>query len=196
MTNGYGSHHGVTADTWRRLVVDSGAVWLNYGDEESERVLGATRGGNTFEIDQEIREVEIDGLKGPVAGTRRIVRSVARITANLIELSPDNITIAIAGADWEEENGYAVITRADFNLMMEHHISNVALVGNVSGSTEPVVCIIYNAIADSNFTIGTEDGDESVIEVTFTAHYDPATIETEPWEIRFPQEEEGEPPEE
>ena len=45
-------YHGVTTETVKRLFVDAGAVYVNY-DEPDERLLGATRGGNTFTIEQE-----------------------------------------------------------------------------------------------------------------------------------------------
>ena len=63
--------HGVTTNTYKKLVIDSGAVYKNYG-ESGEALLGATRGGNTFTIEQEIRNMEVDGAKGSVKGFRRI----------------------------------------------------------------------------------------------------------------------------
>ena len=62
----------------------------------------------------------------------------------------------------------------------------MALVGEISGSQEPVICIIKNALVDGNFNIDTADKEEAGLEVTFTGHFDPDEMDEEPWEIRFP----------
>jgi len=88
---------GISVDTPKRILVDAGAVYLNYG-LPSERKLGATRGGNEFNLNRETRNIEIDGLKGAVKGLKRIIVVNPQITANLIELTVDNLLKAIAGA--------------------------------------------------------------------------------------------------
>jgi len=45
-----GSPTGVTTNTVKRFFVDAGAVYLNYGVEGEEKLLGATKGGNVFTI--------------------------------------------------------------------------------------------------------------------------------------------------
>jgi hypothetical protein len=90
--------NGLTKETVDRFVIDAGAVYLNVG-EVDERLLGATRGGNEFTIDQDIKLIEIDGVKGATMGARRIVESNATLKVNLLELTSENIMLAIAGAD-------------------------------------------------------------------------------------------------
>lgn len=185
---------GLTADTVKRFVIDSGAVYINLG-VTGERVLGATRGGNTFVIEQDIKQIEIDSVKGATKGARRIIESNARITANLLELTTANLLTAIAGATatnfTDTTSAPATNTHDEIrrtrNISDLDYISNVAIVGKVSGTAENIVCIVYNALADEGFELSFEDRDEGVLEVTFTAHYDPATIDTEPWAIRFPK---------
>jgi hypothetical protein len=46
--------------------------------------------------------------------------------------------------------------------------------------------ILKNVLASSNLSMSFADGDESALEVTFKAHFDPSTMDTEPWELRFP----------
>ncbi|GAG95650.1 unnamed protein product, partial [marine sediment metagenome] len=60
--------------------------------------LGATRGGNEFNLNRVTRNIEIDGLKGAVKGLKRITEVNPQITANLIELTVENLVLAIAGA--------------------------------------------------------------------------------------------------
>src|SRR5690554_6860688 len=93
--------HGITTETVKRLFLDAGAVYLNYGETE-ERLLGATNDGNTFTIEQDVREIEVDGARGPVKGLRRIVEVRAQIVANLLELTAENLKTALAGSRSEE----------------------------------------------------------------------------------------------
>lgn len=186
--------HGITTETTKRFAIDSGAVFLNLG-ETGERLLGATRGGNTFTVEQEIKIIEVDGSKGPLKGARRIIESTAKIKANLLELTTANIMIAIAGAT---ATNFTDITSAPAtnthdeirrvrNLSDLDYIKNIAIVGKVSGSAENIICLVYNALADEGLELAFEDKEEGVLEVTFTAHFDPADLDAEPWAIRFPK---------
>ncbi|MBA7516390.1 hypothetical protein ES705_08438 [subsurface metagenome] len=94
---------GLSAKTPERIFVDAGAVYLNYGLSD-ERLLGATRGGNEFNLNREIRDIEVDGVRGSVKGLRRRTVCRPQITCNLIELSLDNLLKAIAGANQDETN--------------------------------------------------------------------------------------------
>jgi len=99
---------GLNVDTPDRIFVDAGEVYLNYG-LPSERLLGATRGGNEFNLNKEIRDIEVDGVRGSVKGLRRRTVCRPQITCNLIELSLDNLLKAIAGANSEETKATAVV---------------------------------------------------------------------------------------
>jgi len=103
-----GIKSGLNADTPKRIFVDAGAVYLNYG-LPSERLLGATRGGNEFNLNREIRDIEVDGVRGSVKGLRRRTVCRPQITCNLIELSLDNLLKAIAGANSAETKATAVV---------------------------------------------------------------------------------------
>lgn len=93
---------GITKDTPDRIMIDAGAVYLNYG-LANERLLGATRGGNEFNLNRTVKNIEIDGLKGAVKGLKRIVEVNPQITCNLLELTVANLVAAIAGADQSDQ---------------------------------------------------------------------------------------------
>jgi len=88
---------GISEKTPGSILVDAGAIYLNYG-LPGGRLLGATRGGNEFNLNRVTRNIEIDGLKGAVRGLKRITEVNPQITANLIELTVENLVLAIAGA--------------------------------------------------------------------------------------------------
>lgn len=103
---------GLNAKTPERIFVGAGAVYLNYG-LSTERLLGATRGGNEWNLNREIRDVEVDGVKGPTKGLERVVVVRPQITCNLIELSLDNLLKAIAGSN-QDESDFQVVVEAEY----------------------------------------------------------------------------------
>ena len=177
---------GVTVETAKHMILDAGAVYLNYG-ELDERLFGATREGSEFVVEQTVREIEVDGLRGPTVGFRRVVEEHVRLTVNLLEMTPANVLVALVGSSEDlTDPALSVITRS---LLMSdiEYLTNIALVADYSGSGEPVVIVIKNAIADGNFTLAASDRDETTSEIQFTGHFDPAgDLDASPFEIRFP----------
>jgi hypothetical protein len=57
-------------------------------------------------------------------------------------------------------------------------------VGELSNG-DSVIVILYNALNDDEVSVAQEDREEATLPVTFTAHYDPAEMNVEPWEVRF-----------
>ncbi|MCO4819783.1 MAG: hypothetical protein KC517_09175 [Bacteroidetes bacterium] len=183
--------HGVTSDTYKKFYIDSGAVYKNYG-ESGELLLGATRGGNTFVIEQEIRDMPVDGARGKVVGGDRITNINAIITANFIEMSSVLMQLALPGsavADYPvapASKTHDSITRA-LDIALTDYATNIAIVGEVTGNdTVGGVVILSNGLSDGNFELGFTDKDESVLAITFGARFDPSDLDTEPWEIRHP----------
>ena len=189
--------NGLTKETVDRFVIDAGAVYLNVG-EVDERLLGATRGGNEFTIDQDIKLIEIDGVKGATMGARRTVESNATLKVNLLELTSENIMLAIAGADATDYTDPSIEPaptgashdriRRTRNISDMDFIKSISVVGKISGSAENIIVTIYNALSDDSFELAFEDREEGALEITFTAHYDPENVEEEPWSIDFPKE--------
>lgn len=180
---------GLRTESVDHLIVDAGAVYVNL-DETDERLLGATRGGSTFRIEQDVREIEVDGSPGPLKGARRVVEVRPQLTTNLLEMTMENLLMAIPGAeatpipDATATTGHSIRRRR--NIRGIDYIKNIGIVGTKQGSGEPVILKIYNAMQDDNFELGTEDKDESVLELTFTGHFDPGDMSVEPWEIIYP----------
>lgn len=188
------ARHGITSQTVENFIIDAGAVYFfNTVDKETPAnwsLLGATRDGNSFSVEQDVREMPIDGVKGPLKGARRIIRVMPQIVANLIEMSTASFLRALPGADaadWPTVSPtHDQITRA-LEIALADYIENLALVGTVNGRDEPFVGIIKNGLADQNLEISTSPNDESGLAVTFTGHFDPSDVEEEPWEILYPK---------
>lgn len=183
--------HGITTDTVKNMLLDAGAVYANYG-ETDERLIGATSGGNTFTIEREIKEIEADGARGKVKGLRRIITENASLTINLLEMSVENFKMALTAADVSDvmdNDGTTKVAdkiKSRGQILDSDYLKNVALVTTVSGSDQPCVIILYNVIADDEIELELEDKEEGKPEITLSAHYDPADLETVPYEIRYP----------
>lgn len=123
-----GVRSGISSKTPERILIDAGAVYLDYG-LGTQRLLGATRGGNEFNLNRVARNIEIDGPKGPVKGLERVTEVGPQITANLIELSIENLIAAIAGAN-QSDRGYIEAehilgaAQAEFDLDQNDIIEN------------------------------------------------------------------------
>jgi len=265
--------HGVSADTQKRLLIDAGAVYLGFKSVDNPgTLLGATRGGNVFELTRTIRRMEADGARGPVKGMRRLEEVVATIRANMMELTAENFRRSIADAIYSsgttdveaeavgtgddettefpldyalvEENseivkldgeaqtrltdytmdyaagkiqfvvapGIDVVITADYTYISGDaviggetteaylaiikdaaYIDSVAIVGTISdpllpGDSQPIICKIENALCDTAFSLTLAPKNEAVPEVTFTAHYLPDYLDTEPWSITYPSD--------
>lgn len=190
--------NGITTETTKNMIFDQGVVYINYEETTNERVLGATSGGNSFTIEREFRDIEIDGLKGKTKGFRRLITENASLTVNLKELSAENIKLALAGsasADHPETTPTHTKITSKFAIEDTDYIKNVALVATVSGSDKPCVVILYNALSDGNLEMSLEDKNEAVIAVTLSAHYDPIDEKADLYEIRYPIIAEEEPDE-
>lgn len=187
---------GITGKSLSSFVVDAGAVYVNYG-ETDERLLGATRGGNTFTIEVEMREMEIDGIRQAVKGTKRVISVVASLTCNLLELTAENLALSLTGSSlttFTAEGATAPthdVIRRTREIGTMDYIKNVAIVGKVNNTNENFIGILYNALSSGGLEIAMEDENEAAIELTFTAHIDADSINddgsyTEAWEIRKP----------
>jgi len=229
MANGYEGlstlkRSGLRENTTERFVVDAGAVYVFEDLEEitgdlskeipmdpddwDDNRLGATSGGNTFEVETEWRTIDIDGIKGEVKGARRKIAVMPQLTANVIEFSEEALKYAFPGADiedWpleedletEEEASHKLFTR-ECNIDIADYVDLVALVGTLSlgddcngeHAGEPVIFLLENGLNDQTITMTTNDEDEIVFELTFSGHYDYDNLNAEPWKILLPKEEE------
>ena len=184
-------YHGITADTYKKFQIDAGEVYTGFTDFASPGTLmGATRGGSTFTIEQEIREMEVDGARGPMKESRRITMIKASLTVNFIEHTTESLKRAIVGSNSQVFNvNHDAISR-DLTIAVGDYLSNVAILGEVSGDANGMGIVLTNVIADGNFELSMVDKEEGVVAVTFTAHFDPATVgskdDTEPWQILWP----------
>lgn len=184
---------GFSSDTPSRLVLDAGAIYKNVtyaAGDFSGTLIGATSGGNEFVFKQSLRQIEVDGAKGPVKGLEVIEKEEAELNISLKELTAENIALAIAGSAVDgTDSTYDVITSKG-KIDLTDYLDSIAYVGRQSGTNKPVVIILENVLSMEGLSFKTEDNKEVVIPIKFAAHSDEADVQagTLPVRIYWPKE--------
>lgn len=176
---------GFTPDTSNNLLIDAGAVYKNYGLAD-EALIGATSGGNEFDIKIKTRDVKVDGLKGTVKGLTRIVSTDVTLKVNMLELTTDILKMALMGSVDSTGTDYDIIT-GKTEILLTDYIDNIAIVGKLSGSLKPVVIILKNALSSDGIKFSSKDSADNILPITFTASIDPNFPLVSPYEIRYPK---------
>ena len=185
--------HGITANTYKRFVIDAGLVYKDYG-EVGQTALGATRGGNTFTLEVEQREMEVDGARGPVKGSKRRVNTIARLAINFVEFKRETFALMLPGVTVADYPSTLAKTHDQYtrntDIADSDYFTNIAIVGNTTASGDAtgsyMAIILKNVLGDGNIELAFADKEEAVPAVTFIAHFLPTDLGTEPWEIRSP----------
>ena len=176
---------GYSSATPNNLLIDSGALYKNYG-LENEALIGATSGGNEFTVNVKTRDVKVDGVKGLQKGLRFITDVEINLKTNMLEVTTDILKMALLGTVDGTGVDYDVIT-GKTSIESTDYLTNVALVGRISGSLLPVIVILKNVLNTDGLKFKTEDDKDNVLPITFTAFSDPTTPTVLPYEIRYPK---------
>ncbi len=172
---------GYTKSTPLHYLVDAGAIYKNLEYDSSTKtwkgeLLGATHDGNKITIEQEYRKIEIDGVFVDAVGQKVLQSSVGKLEVNVKEITVENLRLAINGTvrsaeENEAPEGYKVI-EGKGKLENNDYIKNLGLVGTITGSDQPIIVILDNALCVSGLEGETKDDDEMVITMEFQAHAD------------------------
>jgi len=176
---------GADGNSAQRFLIDAGAIYYNYG-EDDELLIGATQEGATFTLEQDVRQVAVDGHRAPIVDARRVISETARITAQIMEMTSENLYRIIMGADVSLGNTHKTTRRMSDLPNADQFLTNVALVGRAQGTDDRYVFILFNALNDGGFEIETSDEREGTLGVQFTGHTPMNDPDSSPWEIRTP----------
>lgn len=187
---------GQTSETKERLLLGAGVFAKGYvpgtdtldSIKESNKLLGATTGGGTFTATKNGHYLQIDGMPENTKGNYILDSWGTTLEITLQETTVETLKFALtaASADTTTTVGYTTIIPKN-GMEDEDYESSVSFIGRLSGSNDPVVITIFNAIATSDLSLNPQDGKESTIQVTLTGHYDPEDPETPPFKIFYPK---------
>lgn len=179
--------NGFTTNSSEKFIIDAGAVYLNTtfaaGAFTGGTLLGATSGGNEFVIQQEIRQIEVDGAKGRTKGLQVVTFQNPVLTVNLKEMTAQNLAKAITGANVDTaDTAYDIITSSG-QIDLTDYISNVTLVGKLLNGKQ-VVIVVENVLQIEGLEMTFEDNNEVVVPVAFAGHYEAGSTQA-PFKIYF-----------
>lgn len=189
-------YSGYTEKTAENLLLDAGAFFVDFDVETDTfetavtegKLLGATRGGGQFSAIPEIRRIEVDGVAGPAKGLTVVDSWGVKMAANIIEVSKEAIKRAITASnvDTATNEDYDII-RAKNYIDLEDYINNITFVGTLSGSKEPVIIQVFNALNVNGLTLQTQSKNEAVIAFDLEGHYDTSELDSPPFAIYYPK---------
>lgn len=187
---------GQTSLTKERLLLGAGVYAKGYVPgtdkldslKESGKLLGATTGGGTFTAIKNGHYLQIDGMPEKTKGNFILESWDVTLDVTLQETTVDTLKLALTAASTDNTaiEGYTTISPKN-GMEDEDYEDSVSVICRLSGSNDPVVITIFNAISTSDFTINPQDGKEAAIKVTLTGHYDPDDPETPPFKIYYPK---------
>ena len=185
---------GLTSLTKRNIQLDAGALYKNYNPASdtpataSAKLIGATEGGATLAIVPEVRQIAVDGAKGPTKGFEVIDSWTATLSATMKEVKPETVQLALGAATATTStspNGYSkIVPDADFED--SDYLTNVTWIGKIIGSSNPCMIVLKNALCLNGFNMTAADKAEGTFDVVLTAHYDVADLSAVPIEFYLP----------
>lgn len=148
--------------------------------------IGLTRGGSSFSVEREFRNIEADGDRGPVEGRVVIDSEVAKLVVNGLELFDAaamtkyypgvSITSVTSPGVGKDITGTLSVAAGDY--------VDVTWTGTTKDGKD-VIITLSNCLNLANLEWGLEDKNEVVPSIEWTAHYAEASRTTPPWQVYF-----------
>lgn len=185
---------GLTANTRKNMQLDAGALFKNYNPATdtpvtaAAKLIGATVGGSTFSAVPGARQISVDGVKGPTKGFEAIDSWTITLTSTIKEVTVASIKLALAAASSAATSGSPTgYTKIELKELEDSdYLENITWIGRMSGSEDPIMIVIKNALCLNGFSLQAQDKNEGSVPVVFTAHYDVSDLEEVPVEIYVP----------
>lgn len=182
---------GLRAETPYNMIFDAGMFWVGInetalrasglaaaletdwswnGTTVSPTPLGATRGGATFDLQKEERQIEVNGARVPLMGMDRVDSMTPMLSVTLLEMAdPETLRKTIGQAlITDTASGYnEIVPKIDVEI--DDYLPNVALLTRTSRRDDdrPVIIVIRNAKIVENAPFEFEDPGEMAAEVSF-----------------------------
>ena len=182
--------HGIASDTYDKLLLDSGAIYTDFVSIASPgTLLGATRGGAVFKRTPSYKETPYEGIPGQVVGQKHLVGVKAELEVSILSFDKENLAIAIPNSVVASvDANYNSITETEWGAESVHSLTNIAILAQLSGKSNPVVIILDNPVCEKDLGLPFKDKGESVSKWTFLAYYKESVgFGTPPWRIYWPK---------
>ena len=106
----------------------------------------------------------------------------------LQETTVESLKMALTAAktDTTTTTNYTTIIPKN-GMEDEDYIDSVSFIGRLSGSNDPIVITIFNAINTADLSLNPQDGKEGTVQLTLTGHYTADDPESPPFKIFYPK---------
>ena len=130
--------------------------------------LGATRGGGTFNVAREMRQVEADGVRYRFVGDTFVDSADAYLSTTLIETGEPAILKKAMGNAVLNTSGSKSVIKMRTRIQAADYIENLCWVGDIADGGF-VVIRLANAINTTDLTLTFTDKGEATLPVEFHA---------------------------
>lgn len=147
------------------------------------KLLGATRGGGTFNVTREMREAEVDGRRYSFVGGRFVDSADAYLSTTLLETTPENFVKALGSATATTSGKKTTVKM--HTAIEDTDYEDIVWVGDLADG-KYVAIKLYNALNTADFAFTFTDKGEGTFSVEFHAHQDDVLDYDEaPFEVVF-----------
>lgn len=175
----------LSAGTFKNLILNAGALVRDFDPSsyntvaalktalatalaDSTKNLGATRGGGTFTVAREMRQVEADGVRYRFVGDTFVDSTDAYISTTLLEIGdPDIMTAALGTATATVTNDKTLIKVAT-RIADTDYMTNVCWVGDIADGGL-VIIWLKNAFNTADLTVTYTDKGEATLPIELHA---------------------------
>lgn len=193
---------GLRAESFEKMQLNAGLFLANFDSssatdaatlkaliattiESGTGVLGATRGGGSFECTPETRTIEADGMRYPFKGSTVNDMWTVKLKTTLLEVTPDNFAKALMSADVSTDTSKKITTvKVRTDIEDKDYIPTLCWIGDTSKG----FCMIKldNALNVAGATFTFTDKGEGTLPVEFQAHCASLADQAHaPFEIQF-----------
>ena len=175
--------HGITENTPKRIPFGAGTWFKNLTYTEGSgwggKILGATSGGSSIKITNEVKDLEIDGAMVLVKGLALMCGGGGEAEVNFAELTPDIIKHTMLAEILDESSehyveGFDCFQTKD-TIEEGDYVENLGFVGWTADKSKQIIAIMDYALCKTGFQLDPKNKENSIVKGTFTAYGDMQT---------------------
>ena len=170
----------LTQGQTEKIQIDEGIVAFNLG-EQSETILGPTRGGAEFTATPSIRDIEYDGRVGKTMGLQVKDGEDVSLKINTLNCSQEILQKAIPNASIDNNQ---VLSQGDFGVIKtNNYIGSVSIITKTLDDKFKILTM-KNAMHEGAFGFKAVQKAENEMNLEFIGHYDYTNPDDKIWSIK------------
>lgn len=174
----------LTVESVKKIQIDEGLIFLNFGIPAKERLFAPTRGGGEFNVTNVVRDIEFDGRRGKTKNMQVVEEQAANLKVTVINSSQENLALGIPGVEIKNEGENIILTNSDDGGIIdpESYIENVTMFAKCVDKTYKKI-IIKNALHEGAFAFKAVPKAENEHALDFGAHFNPFDTTEKIWRV-------------